>query len=413
MKTSILRVSNDILLGKKLDNISQYLLKNCLAIGEIISCVNTCENHPEHINKAIDDLDSDFIIIVGDNISSRNSTIKKAIATYFNMGLTLSNLAQSTVKEYYSKSNIPVLYDSENEYYLPDTAQLLPVSISPLQGFSVHNSQKQIIFVPGELDVAKYLFENYISDIIKAKLTTKYSTTTIKTFGISEKDIYSILGDLIKNKYKILFLTYPNNLEVSIVIRYNSNLDSSIINDIIVKVYERLNKYIYAEEEVSIGQRVVDLLNISNRKLSIAETMTGGNISSTLIKQCPKLTNLIKENIVCINDNSLINRLKVSPTILNQYGRVSVEVAYEMAAGLLETSGDLVLVTCGDIDYEDNDKVGKLCYIAVGDTDGIHVYKNVLYGTREQVKDSLTQTAFYYLIKNIKQNDLFFDKTTV
>ena len=153
--------------------------------------------------------------------------------------------------------------------------------------------------------------------------------------------------------------------------------------------------------------------SISNRKLSIAETMTGGNISSTLIKQCPKLTNLIKENIVCINDNSLISRLKVSPTILNQYGRVSVEVAYEMAAGLLETSGDLVLVTCGDIDYEDNDKVGKLCYIAVGDTDGIHVYKNVLYGTREQVIDSLTQTAFYYLIKNIKQNDLFFDKTTV
>ena len=58
-------------------------------------------------------------------------------------------------------------------------------------------------------------------------------------------------------------------------------------------------------------------------------------------------------------------------------------------------------------------RVSKLCYIAVGNADGIHVYKNTLFGNREQVIDSLTQTAFFYLIKNIKQNDLFFDKTTV
>lgn len=414
MKTAILRVSNDILLGKKLDNISQYLLKNCLEIGEIISSVNVCENHPEHIIKAINDIDADFLLIVGENISSRNFTIKKSISNYFNINFAPSKLAENTVKEYYQKSNIPVLFDSENEYYLPETAQLLPVTISPLQGFSITNKIKHIIFIPGELDVAKYLFTNYIADIVKAKLTTKYKTTTIKTFGISEKDIYSILGDLIKNKYKILFLTYPNNLEVSIVIRYNANLDMSIINDIIVKVYERLNKYIYAEEEVTISNRAVDLLNIGNRKLSIAETMTGGNISTTLIKQNQKVSNVLAESIVCVDDESLVNRLRVSPSIINQYGRVSVEVAYEMAAGLLESSkSDIVLTTCGDIDFEDNDKVGKLCFIAVGDTDGIHVYKNVLYGNREQVIDSLTQTAFYYLIKNIKQNDLFFDKTTV
>ena len=65
------------------------------------------------------------------------------------------------------------------------------------------------------------------------------------------------------------------------------------------------------------------------------------------------------------------------------------------------------------IDFTENEKVGKLCYIAVGNIDGIHVYKNTLFGTREQIIDSLTQTAFFYLIKNIKQNDLFFDKTTV
>ncbi len=414
MKTSILRVSNDILLGKKQDNLSQYLLKNCLEIGEIISCVNICENHPEQIKKQISSLDSNFVIVVGESISSRNANIKKTIASIVGQEFIKNNLAESTVKAFYAESNIPVLFDSENEYYLPSGANLLPVKISALQSFIVSGNNKTFVFIPGELDVVKYVFENYLKDVIKQNLSTKYSTTTIKTFGISEKDIYSILSDLIKNKYKILFLTYPNNLEVSIVIRYNETLEPEIVNDVVCKVYERLNKYIYAEEEVSIVQRAVDLLNIGSRKLAVAETITGGNISTSLIKQCNNISNTLIESLVLTNEESLTNRLKVSPIILKQYSSVSVEVAYEMAAGLLETSNaDIVLTTSGLIDYAENDKVGKLCYIAVGNSDGIHVYKNVLYGTREQVIDSLTQTAFFYLIKNIKQNDLFFDKTTV
>ncbi len=414
MKTSILRVSNDILLGKKQDNLSQYLLKNCLEIGEIISCVNICENHPEQIKKQISCLESNFVIVVGENISSRNANIKKTIASIVGQEFIKNNLAESTVKAYYAESNIPVLFDSENEFYLPSGANLLPVKISALQSFIVTGNNKTFVFIPGELDVVKYVFENYLKDVIKQNLSTKYATTTIKTFGISEKDIYSILSDLIKNKYKILFLTYPNNLEVSIVIRYNETLSPEIVNDVICKVYERLNKYIYAEEEVSIVQRAVDLLNIGSRKLAVAETITGGNISTSLIKQCNNISNTLIESLVLSNEESLTNRLKVSPIILKQYSSVSVEVAYEMAAGLLETSNaDIVLTTSGLIDYAENDKVGKLCYIAVGNSDGIHVYKNVLYGTREQVIDSLTQTAFFYLIKNIKQNDLFFDKTTV
>lgn len=414
MKTAILRVSNDILLGKKQDNLSQYLLKHCLAIGEIISCVNTCENHPEHITKQISNLEADLIVVIGENISSRNANIKKTIASIVGQEFIKNNLAESTVKAFYAESNIPVLFDSENEFYLPSAANLLPVKISALQSFIVTGKNKTFVFIPGELDVVKYVFDNYLQDYIKQRLTTRYAITTIKTFGISEKDIYSTLSDLIKNKYKILFLTYPNNLELSIVIRYNENLSNEIVADVVQKVYERLNKYIYAGEEVSIVQRAVDLLTIGNRKLAVAETITGGNISTSLIKNCNNITSCLLESIVCTNESSLASRLRVSPAILSQYGVVSVESAYEMAAGLLDTSNaDIVLTTSGLIDYEENDKIGKLCYIAVGNADGIHVYKNVLYGSREQVIDSLTQTAFFYLIKNIKQNDLFFDKTTV
>jgi molybdopterin-biosynthesis enzyme MoeA-like protein len=174
-------------------------------------------------------------------------------------------------------------YDAENEYYLPQNGTLISTNSSFLQSYITNSQTTNYLFIPGDLDVATEVFNNYICQFIKQNNTIHYKTTTIKTFGIGEKDIYAILSDLIKNKYKILFLTYPDNLEVSIVIRYNENLDPIIVNDFIVKTYERLNKYIYADEETSLIKRAYDLLEVGNKKLAIAETITGGNISASFL----------------------------------------------------------------------------------------------------------------------------------
>lgn len=413
MKIAILRISNDILLGKQKDDISQYLLRNMLEIGEVVTKIITTENHPEQIFNALNDLKCDLVIIVGESSSSKNFNIKKTICNFINSKIIKSDQATNYVNAYFQKSNIPISFEAENEFYMLEYAKLIQTTASFLQPYYLTNNNTTYLFIPGELEVATDVYNNFIKKQIVANNNTIYKTTTIKTFGIGEKDIYSILSDLIKNKYKILFFTYPNNLEVSIVIRYNQTLDESIVNEFVVKVYERLGKYIYADEETSLIGRAYDLLSLSRKKIAIAETITGGNISASLLKQCSDAKNLVLENMVCLSENSLIKRLNVSPNVLRQYGTVSVEIAYEMAAGLLDSSeADLVVVTNGLSSFND-DKKGKLCFIAVGNSDGIHVYKNTVYGNREQVVTSLTQTAFFYLIKNIKQNDLFFDKTTI
>ena len=75
---------------------------------------------------------------------------------------------------------------------------------------------------------------------------------------------------------------------------------------------------------------------------------------------------------------------------------------------LEKNNSGMVLVTCGDIDSENH-----ICYIAVGDSDGIHVYKNTCLGTRDQIIETVSKCAVFYLIKKLKQNDLFFNKIRV
>ena len=69
MKIAILRVSNDILLGKQKDEISQYLLRNILEVGEVVNKVITTENHPDQIFNALNDLNCDLVIVIGEALS--------------------------------------------------------------------------------------------------------------------------------------------------------------------------------------------------------------------------------------------------------------------------------------------------------------------------------------------------------
>ena len=87
---------------------------------------------------------------------------------------------------------------------------------------------------------------------------------------------------------------------------------------------------------------------------------------------------------------------------MSDYGKYSVNTVYELANAMLETkTGDLVLFVLGD-------KNSDICYMAIGDFDGIHVYKNKINIKNLNLIGNLSKTALFYLIKKLKQNDLCF-----
>ena len=98
----------------------------------------------------------------------------------------------------------------------------------------------------------------------------------------------------------------------------------------------------------------------------------------------------------------MIGELKIDSKVLEQFGKYSVNTVYELANAMLEKeSSDNVLFVLADNESE-------YCYIAVGDFDGIHVYKNKFNSNSNNYVDNLSKTATFYLIKKLKQNSLQF-----
>lgn len=119
------------------------------------------------------------------------------------------------------------------------------------------------------------------------------------------------------------------------------------------------------------------ILVASNKTLSIAESCTGGLLSS-LLTDVSGSSAYIHANFVTYANEAKVKYLNVSEETLEKYGAVSVQTAGEMVKGLLEKTGsDYALVTTGIAGPTGGteDKPIGLVYIGVGSKDEMHVHK--------------------------------------
>ena len=115
----------------------------------------------------------------------------------------------------------------------------------------------------------------------------------------------------------------------------------------------------------------------NNKTLSIAESCTGGLLSS-LMTDVSGSSAYIKCNFVTYANEAKMQYLGVKKQTLENYGAVSLQTAEEMVKGLLERTGcDYALATtgiAGPTGGTEEKPVG-LVYIGIGTKDKFHVFK--------------------------------------
>lgn len=244
------------------------------------------------------------------------------------------------------------------------------------------------------------LFDTMVLPVILSKSGTKYFKHIIKTYGISVDDVKDLLKNISRAKahVQIDYLSIRSLNEI--VIKYSDNMSKSDVDTIIQEIKNLLGKAVYAEGDITLAKKAFDLLNSTKKTIAIAESYTGGMITSELVK-IAKASNVLTEGIVSYSNKSKIIRLNVSPETIKSEGAVSVETAYQMAVGLLNTGADIALATTGYAG-PDGKEVG-LCYLALGDSNGVHIYKNKFQGSREEIIKSGTENALFMLINNYRE----------
>lgn len=404
MNASYVNINTNILLAKDKDRVFEVLAKKLLTYGITFSSTYNIQGKYENIKETLNFISEKLVFIIGDANYVRNNALKLMFSKYLKTLTYKDNKISNCVINFFKNFNLNLKNEVELEAIIPVGATPICSDLSEYNGFWIKNLDKVYLFLPNDLESINVLMYQ-IEDVMLSIGSSLYKINIIKTFGITDKDLLILIKDKLTNN-DFQLTTYANNLDITLTIRYMASLDESYIREFISNIYSKLNKYIYADEDVSMFKVVYDLLKLTKKTLCVAESSSYGLITNEFLKSNSDAGKYFANSIFFVNDKSINNILQINPSIIAQYGLVSVESTYEISVEMLEKyKSDYIICTCGDTKFSNNNFDSIKCFIAVGDTEGIHVYKNNFAGNREDILQNIAKSAMFYLIKKIKQKD--------
>ena len=294
------------------------------------------------------------------------------------------------------------VYDDEYAM-MPVEATVIPNVRGAYQGFIMDASEFTLAVLPKNQEQFKLMCEKYVLPYIENKFGIKSKRLILKYFG-DGKALRQTVDDALTDKDGVVVNISEKYGDYTVDVLFKDGTDDNVRTDFTRKIVGELKDGIYAEFDTTLGERLFDLLKLKNKTLSVAESFTGGRIVAELIKNSG-VSAYLHEGVVSYSNKSKYSRLGVKESDLMKNGAVSSIVAYQMAAGLLMSGNcDIAIATTGIAGPKSDDSLKPvgLNYIAVGMKDGVHTYKYVLKGNREEITETAKNTALFLAIKKLK-----------
>lgn len=245
-------------------------------------------------------------------------------------------------------------------------------------------------------------------DDIKKILDEKYGVQSgrdfVNTIGAPAAAINSAIAKAKEICPEINFNVNEEFADCSIEVVYNDKISKISHEKVLRTLMTELADYVYAIEDISISERLYQLLKLRRMKICVAESFTGGGISKKLV-EVSGISEVYFEGLNTYSNESKAQRLGVNEFTLQRYGAVSEQTAHEMAEGLIKSGNcDISIATTGIAGPKSDNtlKPVGLIYIAVGTKESVKVFKYNLKGDRNGITNTAINLALFLAYKTLK-----------
>lgn len=223
---------------------------------------------------------------------------------------------------------------------------------------------------------------------------------TLSTFGLEREQFNDVTSDMVNDGIDLQFM--ERDLAGKIIVGKN-DVDDVALEGVLRGMFAGIAENIYADEDISLAECLVNELKNVGGILSVAESLTGGLISSEICS-VDGASEVFYEGLVTYNIGSKVRRLHVPARLIEENTAVDSKVAAEMLKGLLANKEiNYGIATTGYA--SDMGELTGTAYIAYGTNDVSRVDKVTFEGDRNEVRAKVSNYAMFKLIKLIREND--------
>lgn len=339
MKAEIITIGDEILIGQIVDTNSTYISSHLEAVGiDVRRKYSIADNH-EDILAALGESSrrAELIVVTGGLGPTKDDITKQAFADFFSCTMVRNQQAYQAVQEYCEHRGLPFNELNESQADIPQCAEAIRNNHGTAPGMWFDRDGVIIVSLPGVPFEMKEMMGEVIARLKERFTLPDIVHKTAITFGIGESRLAKLIEsweDDLPSWLKLAYLPNPRGVRLRLS---SYNHPQHFAQQEIERRFELLRPIVGAAfvgfNEETVYSAVADMLTRRGETLSIAESCTGGYLSS-MFTSASGASAFFNGSVVSYSNRVKTDVLGVDSKDIEQHGAVSSQVVAQMAEGV-------------------------------------------------------------------------------
>jgi nicotinamide-nucleotide amidase len=412
MKAEIISIGDELLIGQVINSNQAYIAEKLNSVGIFDDRMTTVGDNKDEILAAFQKAYTahDVITVTGGLGPTHDDITRAVVCKFFNTDSVINDEALANVKHIFARRKVEPHKINEDQALVPRGCTVIQNRLGTAPGYFFERDSKFFIVMPGVPYEMKAMMDEFVIPFFKKQKTgLVIQHRTLKTTGIAESFLAEQIGNVnllfpSNSGISLAFLPSSSGVRLRITIKTTSvESAKNKILEIETKLRAKIEKYIYAVDDLELEDVVGSLLAERKQTIAIAESCTGGLIAD-------RITNVagsslyFERGVITYSNKSKIHELGVPENFIKQHGAVSKQVAEAMAFGIRTKSNtNIGIATTGIAGPTggSTDKPVGLVWIGYSDQDETFALQFNFGGERRIIKERAAQAALELVRRRI------------
>lgn len=418
MKTSIIAIGDELLLGQVTDTNSGSLARMMAPYGWEVSYVQTIGDNATEITSAIDRAFTvaDVVLTTGGLGPTKDDITKSVLRDYFGGEMITDPSVTENIERLFARRGITLNPLTAAQAIVPSSCRVIQnlCGTAPIMWFE--KDGKVLVSMPGvPFETVTMFRDEVLPQLLKrfrSDVTIVHEVTMVK--GYTESALAMKIAPWEETLPEYLHLAYLPKQGIVRLRLDGVHKDGEFIRTEVSREAARLRRIlgdaVLATDDVTPEEVLLRECRDHGLKFASAESCTGGNIARRLTL-IPGASDVVMGAVVSYANSVKTGVLGVDAALIETLGAVSEPVAAQMAEGVLRvTRADLAVATSGIAGpggAVPGKPVGTVCLAVVmhrGEETLTHTTTVCFNGDRARVIDSASTRALLMAVDMLRQS---------
>jgi len=226
---------------------------------------------------------------------------------------------------------------------------------------------------------------------------------TLKLYGLTLDQINQELDALELDKKTIKTYVKEKYLDAFLFVEAKNN-DEEKFTSQVAKIVSAFSKYLYADRDISLYERLYEVLSIRNKTIALMEQGTGGIITSNLLA-FDGSEKTVKASYIMPSVKTMIDHFDLNPFKFTANHGVCGEIAFDIASHIRSRIVADLYVVCVSSLAEGNNLYyngNNISYVAIGMESGVKIFKIESDAKKRDMMNQVAKTICFKLINILK-----------